>query len=404
MVRVMLMALIAACGDNLPAPPPADIAPLPPVDAGLCTPVIGEPELALELVAGGFEKPVYAGAPAGDSRIFVIEHHRGRAHVIENGVVRDTPLLDLESEITRSSEAGLLTLAFHPRFADNATFYVTFTMPGNVLALEEWKIDPSDPNRGDPASRRRILEIPQTTNFHFGGRAAFGPDGYLYLGHGDGGPQRDPEGNAQDLGKLLGKFLRIDVDRRDAGLEYAIPADNPFVDVPGARGEIWAYGVRNPWGFAIDPATGHLYFGDVGLAKWEEIDVIPASAPGQNYGWPIITGDECETPGCDKTGLVLPLVAMRYVAQQMCATVGGAVYRGCRMPGHHGRFFYSDFCASFVHSFRWSELAPTSVVVTEHASISNAVPFISAIGTDGFGELLVVDWDDGKIHRVVPVP
>jgi glucose/arabinose dehydrogenase len=407
MVRVLQIAvitLVASCGDNRAAPPQADSPPLPPLDADVCAPVIGEPDLALDLVAGGFDKPVYAGAPAGDSRIFVIEHHTGLAKIIENGVVRSIPFLDLGNEISRSTEAGLLTLAFHPRFTDNATFYVTYTRPPNELVLEEWKVDPGDPNRGDPTTRREILAISQSTAIHAGGRVAFGPDGYLYLGHGDGGPQHDPEGNAQDLGKLLGKFLRIDVDRRDPGLEYAIPSDNPFVDVPGVRGEIWAYGVRNPWGFAIDPATGHLFFGDVGLARWEEIDVIPSSAPGGNYGWPIVMGPECEIPGCDKTGLTPPLVAIAYGGSNLCATVGGAVYRGCRMPGHHGRFFYSDFCASFIHSIRWSELSPMSVVRVEHPSISNIVPFISAIGIDGHGELLIVDWDAGQIHRVVPAP
>jgi glucose/arabinose dehydrogenase len=324
--------------------------------------------------------------------------------VVEDGQLRALPFLDLGGNVASSMEQGLLSLAFHPRFADNRRFFVSYVRRDAALVVEEWRASPDEPLRAE-GREKTIFEIPQDTSaFHYGGQIGFGPDGMLYLGRGDGGPQRDPEGHTQDLTLLFGKFLRVDVDREDAGLPYAIPADNPFVGRADARGEIYVWGVRNPWSWSIDPATGHLYFGDVGFNRWEEINVIPAGGAGRNYGWPIVTGSECEVEGCDQTGLVAPLVTYPWATLERCAAIGGHVYRGCRMPGHHGRYFYSDFCATWLRSFRWSALDDQPVTVTDHAGVSGLLYNVSSLGLDGQGELLLVDWEDGKLYRVVPAP
>jgi glucose/arabinose dehydrogenase len=405
-LRLSACLILGACSetprgaaDARPAVIDAAVGPVAPS----CDPVLGEPELDLELVAEGFDKPVHVSAPPGDRRLFVLEQHTGRVKIIADGAVRARPFLEVGGQLARAYEQGLLSLAFHPDYAANGRFFLTFTRTDNAMMLEEWRVS-DDPDRANEGSRRTILEIPQPTNIHIGGRVEFGPDGYLYLGHGDGGPQFDPEGRAQDLGSLLGKFLRIDVDAEAAGLRYAIPADNPFVGVAGARPEIIAYGVRNPWGWSIDPATGYLYFGDVGLARWEEISVLADATAGANFGWPILMGNECVESGCDSTGLTAPLHVYSYINQQRCAVVGGQVYRGCRMPGHHGRFFFSDFCAGFVHSLRWSALTPASTEIVEHTSLVDRLPYVSGFGRDAAGELLILDWEGGKVHRIVPAP
>jgi glucose/arabinose dehydrogenase len=403
-----LTLALAACGDErAPIVVVADAGP-PPIDGGTtraCEPVLGEPELDLELVASGFDKPVHVITPPGDARLFVLEQHAGRVRIVADGSVLPTPFLDIGDEVAKAMEQGLLSLAFHPRFAENRRFYLTYTrVDDDALVLEEWQVSSTDPDRADPSTRRQVLAIPQGTNFHHAGRVAFGPDGYLYLGHGDGGPQHDPDGHTQDMTLLLGKFLRIDVDGRDGDLGYAIPADNPFVDVAGARPEIYALGVRNPWGWSIDPATGNLYFGDVGLAQFEEIDVLPAGAGGQNFGWPVLMGNACQTPGCDPTPYTPPVYSYAYANLQLCAVIGGHVYRGCRMPGYHGRYFFGDFCAGFLRSFRWSALDSDPVQVTEHTSLAGRIDSLSGIGLDANGELLLLDYDQGTIQRVVPKP
>jgi glucose/arabinose dehydrogenase len=372
-----------------------------------CVPVLGEPELDLELVASGFDKPVSVSVAPHDPRLFMLEQHTGRVKIVDGGQVLDEPFLDIGGEVARANEQGLLSLAFHPRYDENHRFFIAYTRASDDwLVIEEWQVAAENPDRADASTRKIILAIEQSTNFHHSGRAAFGPDGYLYIGHGDGGPQHDPMHHAQDMSLLLGKFLRIDVDSSENGLPYGIPPTNPFVHTPGARPEILALGVRNPWGWSFDAATGHIYFGDVGLAQFEEINVLPAGTSGQNFGWPMFMGNACQpdqTDSCDTTGLTPPLYQYAYSAQNLCAVVGGQVYRGCKMPGHHGRYFFGDFCAGFVRSFRWSALDPTApLAVTEHAAISGRLEFLSGIGLDANGELLLLDHDGGTIQRVVP--
>jgi glucose/arabinose dehydrogenase len=397
-MRWWWLILLLGCGDETIAP----LLDASLVDAGPCQPVLGEPELGLELVAEGFEKPVGAVALPGDPRVFVVEQHTARIRVVENGAIRAEPFVDLQGNVAKAMEQGLLALAFHPRFAENRRFFLSVVRPDQTLVVEEWRASAGEPLVAE-AREKTLFEIPQDTSaFHYGGHIAFGPDGMLYLGRGDGGPQRDPEGHTQDMTLLFGKFLRVDVDREDPGLPYAIPADNPFADEDGVRGEIYVYGVRNPWAWSIDPATGHLYFGDVGFNRWEEINVIPWGQAGTNYGWPIVTGTECEVPGCDASGTIPPLLAYPWATLERCAAIGGHVYRGCRMPGYHGRYFYSDFCATWLRSFTWSALSPENVTVVDHAGVSGQLYLLSAIGLDGQGELLLLDWEEGKLYRVVP--
>lgn len=406
--EVTLAALLAGCSGE-PAglvDPPAPEPDAAPPTGGLpeCDPVIGEPDLALEMVAQGFDKPVQIWSAPNRDRLFVIEQHTARAWMVEDGQVLPEPFLDLGDSVSRAFEQGLLSLAWHPDFAANGRFFITYTRRDDALVLEEWWTSPDWNAAGQPEWQRELLAIEKPTNFHNGGTLGFGPDGDLYIGTGDGGPMYDLEGHAQDPGQLLGKFLRIDVDRAEGGLPYGIPPDNPFVGVAGARPEVWALGVRNPWGWSFDPATGHLYFGDVGLARAEEIDVIPAQTGGLNFGWPVLMGFDCVEPGCTSDGYQPPLTTYAYTNQELCSVIGGHVYRGCKMPGHHGKYFFSDFCAAFVRSFTWSETDPDAGTVHEWSSLSGALDKVSFIGVDRQGELLLVDWERGAIHRVVPAP
>lgn len=401
-----LVALSAvACGDNSVPPfvPPTDDGGADPPVVEDCEPVTGEPDLTLEVVADGFDRPVHMASPPGDPRLFVLEQHTGDAWVIVDGEVLNEPFFSI-TELSRAFEQGLVGLTFHPDYALNGRFFVAYTAPDDALHIQEWQVS-GDPNLANPDTRRDILVIEQPTDYHQGGRMQFGMDGYLYIGLGDGGPQHDPEGNAQNLGSLLGKFIRIDVDNVAEGELYRIPPDNPFVDEPGARPEVYALGVRNPWGWSIDRATGHLYFGDVGLSNFEEISVLPGSSSGgENFGWAILHGtSSCEVPGCDPTPYVPPIYEYPYVTQMRCSVVGGYVYRGCKMPGHHGKYFFTDFCSAEVQSFYWSEFQPTVESVTLWQGVSDFLFRVSAFGQDHEGELYVVEWEDGILYKIVPV-
>jgi glucose/arabinose dehydrogenase len=234
---------------------------------------------------------------------------------------------------------------------------------------------------------------------HNGGGLAFGYDAKLYIGLGDGGSGGDPFNNAQNLATPLGKILRIDVD---SGNPFAVPADNPFVSRPGAFGPIWAYGLRNPWRFGFDRATGDIYIGDVGQNAVEEIDVSLRSAGGgQNYGWKIMEGDQCFSPssGCSRTGLTLPVVT--YTHSAGCSVTGGVVYQGCRMPGYRGTYFYGDYCSAFIRSFRFQNGAATEQRDWT-TPLGRGVGALSSFGADAEGEIYILDHQDGQVYKVVP--
>ena len=302
--------------------------------------------------------------------------------------------LDIADRISTGGERGLLGLALHPRFATNHRFFVNYTNQAGDTHISEFRSTSAD--AADAATERVLLVVAQPFANHNGGGLAFGSDGRLYVGLGDGGSGGDPLGNGQKLDTLLGKMLRIDVD---GTLPYAIPADNPFRSTGGARPEIWAYGLRNPFRFSFDRTTGDLYIGDVGQSRVEEIDVgVVSRKGGENYGWNVTEGSQCYSPqnGCDRTGITLPVY--EYTHDEGCSVTGGAVYRGCRIPALAGTYFFGDFCTGFVRSLRL--VGGKATEVRTWTSLQG-VNQISSFGRDADGEIYVVDYD-GEIYRLDP--
>jgi len=302
--------------------------------------------------------------------------------------------LDITGRVNRGgNEEGLLGLAFDPTYQENGYFYVYYSA-GNPRrsVLSRFSLDQENTDVADPESEVIIMEVAQPYSNHNGGQLAFGPDGYLYIGLGDGGSAGDPEGNGQNLGTLLGSILRIDVSGLSAPGDYEIPADNPFVDTEGARAEIWAFGLRNPWRFSFDLETGLLWAGDVGQNLWEEIDII---AKGANYGWNIMEGFHCYSPstGCNQSGLTLPIV--EYDHSQGCSVTGGYVYRGDQIASLQGYYIYGDYCSGEI----WA-LAYNGSVVTENTLLVDSGLSITSFGEDLAGNLYILD-QQGGIYTLV---
>ena len=352
-------------------------------------------DLRLEVVASGLSDPLYLTAPAGDPRLFIVEQ-AGRIRIVKDGRLLATPFLDIVDSVGSGGERGLLSVAFHPRYATNGYFYVNYTDKHGDTRVKRFAAA-ADPDVADRGSGKQILFVAQPYSNHNGGLILFGPDGKLYVGMGDGGGAGDPQGNGQKRSTLLGKILRIDVDRGDP---YAIPADNPFVGAAGAaggagtRGEIWATGMRNPWRFAFDRRAGLLYVADVGQNLWEEVDVVPAGQGGLNYGWNTMEGAHCYAePGCRSDGLVLP--ALEYGHEDGCSVIGGFVYRGRASPSLAGQYFYSDYCRGWLRSFTYADGRVASRTRWNVASLGSVLSF----GEDGVGEQYVMS-DDGKVYRI----
>src|SRR5688572_3039349 len=334
--------------------------------------------LKLQLVAEGLRSPVYLTAPANDPRIFVVEQS-GRVRVIQGGTVLPRPFLDLSRDVSSGSERGLLSLAFHPRYAENGRLFVNYTDRSGDTRVERFRVS-RDPNVVDPATRRLVLHVEQPYSNHNGGHILFGEDGMLYVGMGDGGSGGDPHGHGQDRSTLLGDLLRLDVDRGDP---YAIPPNNPFTGQRGSRGEIWAYGLRNPWRFCFDAEEDLLYIADVGQNRWEEIDIVPSGRGGINFGWNVMEGAHCfRPPHCTPSG-VLPVV--EYDHGEGCSITGGFVYRGRAMPALRGHYFYADYCSGWIRSFRWFQGR-----VTEHRQWDLRPGSVTSFGLDARGEMHVL--------------
>lgn len=349
----------------------------------------------LELVASGLSSPVFLTAPPGDAeRLFVVERG-GRVVIIRDGTVLATPFLDIQGLVTSGGERGLLSMAFHPDYAQTGEFFVDYTDVNGDTRVARYRVS-TNPDVGDPGSGEVILTVAQPYSNHNGGQLAFGPDGMLYIGLGDGGSGGDPLGNGQNLGTLLGSILRIDVD---GGAPYAIPGDNPFVSDADARDEIWAYGLRNPWRFSFDRQAGDLYIGDVGQGAWEEVDVQPAgSGGGENYGWNVMEGAHCyNASSCDQTGLVLPV--LEYSHGEGCSITGGYVYRGANLPTLSGHYLYADYCSGFIRSFRY--VGGDAVDRRDWSSVLAPGTGISSFGQDAVGELYVMTLS-GNVYRIVP--
>jgi glucose/arabinose dehydrogenase len=347
--------------------------------------------VALELVADNLASPVHLTAPPNDPRLFIVEQ-TGRILIVRDGQLRATPFLDIRSKTRSGGERGLLSVAFHPNYAANGFFFVNYTDTQGNTQIERYRVG-SDPDVADPDSAKRILSIAQPQGNHNGGLSLFGPDGMLWIGTGDGGGANDPQGNGQRRTTLLGKMVRIDVDGGDP---YAIPADNPFVNQDDILPEIWALGLRNPWRFAFDRATGLLYIADVGQNRIEEMNAVPFARGGYNFGWNIMEGSECfRTPDCQQTGLTLPVA--EYDHSQGCSVTGGYVYRGSRIPSAVGHYFFSDYCEGWVRSFRYDG---ERVTERRQWSLEN-VGRVLSFGEDAGGELYLLV-DRGRVYRMVP--
>jgi glucose/arabinose dehydrogenase len=375
-------SLSAACGDDGPNPsdPPAGMVPV-----------------GLQDVASGLSVPLYLTAPAGDpTRLFIVEKG-GAIRVVKDGALLPTPFLDLTGRVSTGGEQGLFGLAFDPAYADNGRFVVHYTDVGGNTVVSLLRVSADDADRADPASETIVLTAEQPFSNHNGGQILFGPDGMLYIGLGDGGSSGDPGGRGQALTDLLGSILRVDVR---TGTGYTIPPDNPFLGRADAKPEIWSFGLRNPWRFTFDPATGDLYIADVGQNAWEEVDVVPAAAGagrGANFGWNVTEGRHCfAQANCDLTQFTLPV--LEYGHGEGCSITGGYVYRGAAIPALQGHYFYADYCQGWVRSFRlqdgqavepqqWPTLAPGGA--------------ITSFGQDAAGELYVLS-AEGRVSRIVP--
>jgi glucose/arabinose dehydrogenase len=335
----------------------------------------------------------------GDPRLFVIGQ-TGKIVIVSGGKVAGT-FLDISGRMSCCGERGLLGLAFHPQFASNGRFFVRYTDPAGDIRISEFHVS-SDPNKADATSERILLTIPHP-NFgnHNGGRIVFGPDGYLYIGTGDGGSGGDPNNHGQSLATLLGKMLRINVDQTSAGKPYSIPASNPFVGRSGALPEIFAYGLRNPYSFSFDRLNGDLWIGDVGQDLWEEVDRARASVGGGNgldFGWSVMEGNHCYKPssGCSTAGLTLPLAEYGHGNNDSvgCAIIGGYVYRGTANPDLYGRYFFGDECSGHI----WDVIAGGPAQQPPTQLLSSGVNIVGW-GEDSAGEVYVVG-SNGELYQL----
>jgi glucose/arabinose dehydrogenase len=377
-----------------PAPSPSAVSPSP---APTPAPPAFPPSITLETAFSGFQLPVYLIQPladvSGESRLFIVEKP-GRIRLIKDGSLQATPFLDISDRVgSQGNEQGLLSVAFAPDFVSSGTFYVDYTdLDGNTV-VARYRVDPQTPDQADASSEQKILQIEQPATNHNGGQLQFGPDGYLYIGMGDGGRAGDPWGNAQNPGVLLGKLLRIDVSASET---YTIPDSNPLLGQAGARPEIWALGLRNPWRFSFDRATDDLYIADVGQNTYEEVDFQPAgSSGGENYGWDTMEGNHCFEPssGCNTSGLVLPVT--EYDHGQGCSITGGYVYRGTRYPELNGIYFFGDYCSGNLWGLRQNASGQWQTALLQNSGLT-----ISSFGQDAAGELYILDYGEGTIYRL----
>ena len=366
--------------------------------------------LALTLVKGGFVNPVLVtNAGDGSNRLFVLEQ-AGVIRVIQGGVTLPTPMLDLRGSITGGGERGLLGLAFDPNFPTYPYIYVNFTDRNGNTAISRYTIG-SNPNVAVPSTGVRILTIGQPYSNHNGGNLAFGPDGFLYIGMGDGGSGGDPQNRAQNLNSLLGKMLRIDIHHGTSRAHYVVPSSNPFVGRTG-NDLIWSLGLRNPWRWSFDRATGNLWIGDVGQDRWEEIDrsvryssTRPAGR-GVNYGWAVLEGRACFKPpsGCSTSGKNVPLAVYPHSASPTnCSVTGGFVYRGAASPVLVGGYLFGDYCSGRIWAVSANAAAPATPTLLWAASASPHL-LISSFGEDEAGEVYVTDHAGGGIYRISGTP
>ncbi len=359
--------------------------------------------VGFEPVADGFEQPVHvADAGDGSGRLFVVER-AGRIRIVRDGEVEAESFLDIVDIVeSGGTEQGLLSVAFHPDYPENGSFFVGYTAREGEGAgdnrVARYRVSADDPDRADPASGEVLLSVPDPFPNHNGGLVMFGPDGYLYVGLGDGGAAGDPRENAENPDALLGKILRLDVDAAGEDRPYGIPEDNPFADGEGGQPEVWAYGLRNPWRFSFDRENGDLWIADVGQNAYEEVNHQPGdSTGGENYGWDLMEGAHCfEEEECDlavdELRLVLPVA--EYDHDLGISVTGGYAYRGEAVPALRGVYLYADFGTGFLWGLGRDEAGDW--VTTEPVETGLNV---SSFGEDAAGELYVTAFD-GTLYRV----
>lgn len=395
----------AAPAVRLPTPtqapnsePTATFLPAIMTDAG--STVVDPATLTVTLtpVVTGLSQPVFVThAGDGSGRLFIVEK-TGAIRIMQAGQLLATPFLDLSGSVSGGSEQGLLGLAFVPDYATSGYFFVNYTDRQGDTHVARFQVSNGDPNRADPATEFTVLTLDQPAPNHNGGMLAFGPDGMLYVGTGDGGAANDRFGNGQNPATLLGKMLRLDMTSA-TDQPYAVPPDNPWVNAnwngQDVRDEIWAMGLRNPWRYSFDRATGDLWIADVGQNQWEEVNVTPAaSAGGLNYGWPIMEGQHCfQASNCDPSGLVLPIA--EYAHAGHCSVTGGYVYRGQAQPAWNGVYFYGDYCSGTL----WG-IAPDGSGAWRNAPVASTGITLSSFGEDEQGELYATDLASGTVYRL----
>lgn len=375
-----LLALLAAAGGPLAAQDAPDPA-----------------QYRLELVAAGFVRPLFLTSAGDESgRLFVLEQS-GRVWIVRDGETAPTPFLDISALVsTSANERGLLGLAFAPDYAASGVFYVHYSgrRPDGDTVLARYRVSAANPDAADPASAAIIFTLPQPYSNHNGGQLAFGPDGYLYVGLGDGGSAGDPHNNAQTPRSLLGKILRLDVS---ASAAYSVPPDNPAFTVnPALAPEVWAWGLRNPWRFSFDRLTGDLYIADVGQNQWEEINFQPAeSAGGENYGWRVFEGTRRFTNEAAPAGHVAPI--FEYSHAEGCSVTGGYVYRGAALPALDGVYFFGDYCYGRI----WATYRDAAGQFQTAVFMADTDLIISSFGQDDAGELYLLDHGQGRVFQLV---
>ncbi len=401
--QVPVVALPTSESVNSPTPtttlpPPTQVIQYPAqtstVQADTVTSLPSTGSATWQLVADGFNAPVgITNARDGSGRLFILEQ-AGRIRILEGETLLPEPFLDISKQVGCCGERGLLGLAFHPRYAENGEFFVNYTdLDGNTV-IARFRASSEDRNKADPSSEQRLMYVRQPYPNHNGGAVVFGPDGYLYLGLGDGGSGGDPQGYGQSTSTLLGKILRIDVD---GGNPYAVPADNPFVNGGGLI-EIWAYGLRNPWRIAFDPQTWDLYIADVGQNAWEEINFLAAGSPaGANFGWNYREGAH-PYQGSPPANLSLIDPVAEYSHDQGCSVTGGVVYRGSALRDWQGVYLFGDYCSGKV----WG-LVRNPLGAWLNGLLFETGSTVTSFGVDEAGEVYLVDYS-GSLFRLEPSP
>ena len=370
---IALACVLQACGSSKSTSPPPGGGGSPPT-------------LALTPVVSGLSSPVDLQFPTdGSGRMFVVQQ-QGSIRIVANGSLVSTPFLDITAKVSSGGEMGLLGLAFPPQFTQNHLFYVHYdrTIGAQIQSvIAEYHVSAGDANVADPASERILLTVDQPFSNHKGGQMVFGPDGFLYIGFGDGGSGGDPMGNGQNLQTLLGKMLRIDVNSQSGGKQYAIPPTNPFAG-GGGLPEIFAYGLRNPWRFSFERGGSRFFVGDVGQDKYEEIDILES---GKNYGWNVMEGMHCFNPasGCNMSGLTMPIA--EYSHSEGEAVMGGFVYRGSAIPSLAGAYVFGDYISGTM----WELVEAPAGTWTRTTLLSTGLN-MSSFGQDAAGEIYVVDY------------